>query len=97
MPGLISYEDIIVDGELLVRAGEEFTAESAAKVQNAGVNEVWVQANGKKHLMRGNNRVTLSEVFPCNQEELGIFEDVYYPVLTQILAENKTKKSALKL
>ena len=96
LPGLISYEDIIVDGELLVRAGEEFTAESAARVQNAGVNEVWVQANGKKHLMRGNNRVTLSEVFPCNQEELGIFEDVYYPVLTQILAENKTKEKRIE-
>ena len=96
LPGLINAENIIVDDELIAREGEEFTAESAKKVQNAGINEVWVQINGKKHLMRGNNRVTLSEVFPCNQEELGIFEDVYYPVLMQILNENKTKEKRLE-
>ena len=96
LPGLVSADDIIQDDELLVRAGEEFNAESAAKVQNAGVNEVWVQLEGKRHLMRGNNRVTLSEVFPCNQEELGILEDVYYPVLMQILQDNKTKEKRIE-
>ena len=92
LPGLVSADDIVVDGELLIKKGEEFTVESAKKVQNAGVNEVWVQLTDKKHLMRGNNRVTLSEVLPCNQEELGINEDVYYPVLAQILKDNKTKE-----
>ena len=92
MPGLINADDIIVEDELLVKAGEEFTKESAKRVQNAGVNEVWVQINGKRHLMRGNNRVTLSEVLNCNQEELGIFEDVYTPILNQILKDNKTKE-----
>ncbi len=96
LPGLINADDIIVDGELIVKAGEEFNAESAKRVQNLGVNEVWIQFNGKRHLMRGNNRVTLSEVFPCNAEELGIFEDVYYPVLKQILAENKTKEKRIQ-
>ncbi len=92
LPGLINADDIIVEDELLVKAGEEFTKESAKRVQNAGVNEVWVQINGKRHLMRGNNRVTLSEVLNCNQEELGIFEDVYTPILNQILKDNKTKE-----
>ena len=96
LPGLINADDIIADGELLVKAGVEFDKESAKKVQNAGINEVWVQVNGKRHLMRGNNRVTLSQVFPCNQEELGIFEDVYYPVLQQILAANKTKEKRIE-
>ncbi len=96
LPGLVSAEDIIVDGEQLMKAGEVFTAESAKAVQNAGVNEVWVQLPGKKHLMRGNNRVTLSEVFPCKQEELGITEDVYYPALQQILSENKTKEKRIE-
>ena len=89
LPGLINADDIVVDGELLVKAGEEFTAESAKRVQNAGVNEVWVQVNGRRHLMRGNNRVTLSEYFPCDQESLGIFEDVYLPVLKKILNYHK--------
>ena len=96
LPGLVSAEDIIADGELLVKKGEEFTAESAKKVQNAGVNEIWVQLADKKHLMRGNNRVTLSEVFPCKQEELGINEDVYTPVLNQILKENKSKDKRIE-
>ncbi len=96
LPGLVSCDDIIVDGELLVKKGEEFTTESATKVQNAGVNEVWVQLADKKHLMRGNNRVTLSEVFPCKQEELGINEDVYYPVLSKILKENKSKEKRME-
>ncbi len=96
LSGLINADDIVVDGELLVKAGEEFSAESAKRVQNAGVNEVWVQVNGKRHLMRGNNRVTLSEYFPCEQEALGIFEDVYLPVLKQILNENKTKEKRIE-
>ena len=96
LPGLVSYDDIIVDGELLVKKGEEFTTQSATQVQNAGVNEVWVQLADKKHLMRGNNRVTLSEVFPCKQEELGINEDVYYPVLSKILKENKSKEKRME-
>lgn len=96
LPGLVSAENIVVDDEVLVKAGEVFTKESANKVQNAGVNEVWVQLPNKKHLMRGNNRVTLSEVMPCNQEELGIKEDVYYPKLQQILKENKTKEKRLE-
>ena len=96
LPGLVSAEDIIVDGELIVKAGEEFTKTSAKAVQNAGVNEVWVQLADKKHLIRGNYRVNLSEVFPCNAEELGIYEDVYYPVLEQILKENKTKEKRIE-
>jgi len=97
LPGLINAENIVVDDEVLVKVGEEFTAESARKVQNAGVNEVWVQANGKKHLMRGNGRVTLSEVIDCEPTSLGIYEDVYYPVLKQILADEKDHNKRLEL
>ena len=65
-------------------------------MQNAGINEVWVNIHGKKHLMRGNNRVQLSAVFPCDEKELGITEEVYYPVLTQILKDNKTKEKRMQ-
>ncbi len=97
LPGLINADNIVVEDEVLVKAGEEFTKESAERVQNAGVNEVWIQFNGKRHLMRGNNRVTLSKVVDCNQEELGIFEDVYYPVLKQMMADAKNKTELLNL
>ncbi|MBR1988589.1 MAG: DNA-directed RNA polymerase subunit beta, partial [Clostridia bacterium] len=59
--------------------------------------EVWVQANGKKHLMRGNGRVTLSEVIDCEPTSLGIYEDVYYPVLKQILQDEKDHEKRLAL
>ena len=96
LPGLVAFENVIADDEVLVKAGEIFTAESARKVQDAGVNEVWVQVNGKKHLMRGNGRVKLSNIIPCDERALGITEEVYYPELQQILKSNKTKEKRLE-
>ena len=95
LPGLISVENVVCDDEVLVKAGEVFTKETARKIQDSGINEVWIQAPSGKHLMRGNNRVRLSNVFPCNEEELGILEEVYYPTLLQILKENKSKEDRL--
>ena len=46
--------------------------------------------------MRGNNRVRLSAVIPCDERALGITEEVYYPTLMQILKENKTKEKRLE-
>ena len=97
LPGLVSAENIVVDDEVLVKAGEEFTVESARNVQNAGVNEVWVQANGKKHLMRGNGRVALDAFVDCVPTSLGINEDVYYPVLKHILADEKDNEKRLQM
>ena len=94
--GLVAAENVIADDEVIVKAGEIFTAETARKVQDAGVNEVWVQVNGKKHLMRGNGRVRLSNVFPCDERALGITEEVYYPTLNEILKNNKTKEKRLE-
>ena len=96
LPGLVSAETLADGDEVIIKAGEIFTKESAKAVQNAGINQVWVQLADKKHLMRGNYRVTLSEVFPCNQEELGVNEDVYYPILANILKENKTKEKRME-
>lgn len=50
----------------------------------------------QKALVRGNNRVKLSSVFPCDEAELGVLEEVYYPTLVQILKENKTKEKRLQ-
>ncbi len=91
--GLTSADNIAIDDEVVIKEGEEFTYEVARRIQDAGINEVWVLANGERHLMRGNNRVRLSQVFPCDEKELGVLEEVYYPVLTQILRENKTKEA----
>ncbi len=94
--GLTAYENIARDDEIFVKAGEVISTEVAARIQDAGINEVWVNANGKKHLIRGNNQVKLSAVFPCDEKELGINELVYYPTLMQILKANKTKEKRLQ-
>ena len=94
--GHILAEDVVSpDGELIAKAGAEATAEIAHKIKASGVNEVWIQLPDKKYLIRGNNRVKLSDVFPCNEKELGILEEVYYPVLMEILKDNKTKEKRL--
>ena len=94
--GHILAEDVVSpDGELIAKAGAEATAELAHKIKASGVNEVWIQLPDKKYLIRGNNRVKLSDVFPCNEKELGILEEVYYPVLMEILKDNKTKEKRL--
>ncbi|MDD2445370.1 MAG: DNA-directed RNA polymerase subunit beta [Clostridia bacterium] len=88
---LVSATNIVVGDEVIVKKNAIINEEMAKAIENAGINEVWVMVNGKKHLIRGNHRVQLSEVYPCNEEELGINEKVYYPVLMQILNENKDK------
>ena len=94
--GHILAEDVVSpDGELIAKAGAEATAEIAHKIKASGVNEVWIQLPDKKYLIRGNNRVRLSDIFPCNEKELGILEEVYYPVLMEILKDNKTKEKRL--
>ena len=95
--GHILAEDVVSpDGELIAKAGQEATPEIAHKIKASGVNEVWIQLSDKKYLMRGNNRVRLSDVFPCDEKSLGILEEVYYPVLAEILKENKTKEKRMQ-
>ena len=95
--GQVAAENIVTeDGEILVRAGQEIDAETAQKVKSAGINEVWLQLPDKKYLVRGNNRVRLSDIFPCDEKELGILEEVYYPVLKEILKENKSKEKRMQ-
>jgi len=90
-------EDIVSpDGEIIAKAGVTIEREIAEKIKASGVNEVWVQLPDRKHLIRGNNRVKLSDVFPCDEKELGIVEEVYYPLLSEILKDNKTKEKRLQ-
>ncbi len=94
--GLVSAQNIVIDDEVVVKAGEKINGEVARQIQDSGINEVYVELNGRHHLIRGNNRVKLSKIFPCDEKALGILEDVYYPKLMQILKENKTKEKRIE-
>ena len=92
----ISAQNIVIDDEVVVKKGEKIGTEVARRIQDSGINEVFVELNGRNHLIRGNNRVRLSKIFPCDEKALGILEEVYYPKLVQILKENKTKEKRIE-
>ncbi|MBQ9791751.1 MAG: DNA-directed RNA polymerase subunit beta, partial [Clostridia bacterium] len=94
--GKVAAEDIKDKKTVLVAEGETITPEKAYEIQHSGINTVWVMVDGKKHKVYGNNRVKLSEVIKCNEKELGITQQVYYPVLADILKEYKTKEERLE-
>lgn len=94
--GRKSADNIVIDDELVVKAGEIIPADVARRIQDSGINEVYLDLHGERHLVRGNNRVRLSAIFPCNEKELGIEEEVYYPTLVQILKDNKTKEKRIQ-
>ena len=97
LPGLTLAEELVVNGTTLP-AGTELDANQATAIQNAGINEVWVLLpNGKKHLMRGNNRVALDALIDCNPRDYGIYELINYPVYLELTKDAKTDAAKLEI
>ena len=86
----ISAENVKVGRKVLVSEGEVITREIADKIQNAGINSVNIIYNDKVIKVVGNKRVDLTCYVDCNPKEFGINGLVYYPLLQEILKENKT-------
>ena len=85
----ILAEDVVdvMTGEVLATAGAKVTAELADAIQNAGLPYVYIQTEEKNVKVLSNMMVDLTSFVDCNPKELGITEQVYYPVLAQILEE----------
>lgn len=98
LAGLTLAEELkLADGSVLPE-GTEITKEQAVAIQNSGINEVWVLLeNGKKHQMRGNNRVALDAIIKCEPRDYGIYEVVHYPTLQELLKGAKTKEAKLAI
>ncbi len=80
--GLTAYDDIInEDGEVLAVKGEVISYEQAKAIQNSGINEVFVLAQGKPHKIIANNTVDFETVVGVSPRPFGLIETVYYPVL----------------
>ena len=92
----VAAEDISIADKVVVKKGEVISEEIAEDIQNAGINLVRIMWNGAPRKIIGNARVDLEKVINCKAEELGITEKVYYPLLSQILKENKTKEKRLE-
>ena len=89
-------------GEIIASAGDTLTKETALAIQNAAVPFVWIATEERKVKILSNMMVDVTSHVDITREEaraLGVTEDVYYPVLKTILAENENLddiKAALK-
>ena len=105
--GNVAAEDVIDPntGEILAEAGQKMDKDLAAQIENAGVQFVMVRSNIEENDVTkviGNQFVDIANYVEYDLSELKIAERVYYPVLMEILEENKdadedTLKEALKL
>ena len=86
----ILAEDVVdpSTGEIHAEKGTTVTLELADKIQNAAVPYVWIQTEERNVKVLSNLMVDLKAWVDVDEEELGINEKVYYPVLEKILEEN---------
>ena len=86
-------------GEVLAKRGQKIDEELATKIQNAAIPFVLVKIDGidEPQKIISSMMVDINEyvrgVKPDEWENLGITELVYYPVLKNILDENKKNKA----
>jgi len=89
--GHVLAEDVVdtTTGEILAEAGAVVTKEQAIAIQNAAVPYVWMQTEeGRTVKVLSNLMVDLAAHVSFDPEEVGITEEVFYPVLAAILEKN---------
>ena len=82
-----------VTGEVLAEAGQLVSEELAVTIQNAAVPFVWIQTETKNVKVLSNMMVDIHEYVDFDAEELGVKENVFFPVLADILAANDDEES----
>jgi DNA-directed RNA polymerase subunit beta len=94
--GQILAEDVVDEttGEMLASAGTKVDRALAKEIQDAAIPYVWIQTEERNIKVLSNMMVDLTHYVDCDLEQLGINEDVYYPVLKEILDEYATKDDA---
>lgn len=90
-------EDVVnvTTGEIIAEAGATITREVATQIQNAAVPSILVQTEERVVKVLSNLAVDLSEYVDFDPKEVGISENVYYPVLETLL-EEYTEEDELK-
>ena len=82
-------EDVVdpFTGEVLGQKSDKITVEMADAIQNAAVPFVWIQTEERIVKVLSNMMVDITNFVDCDPKALGITEQVYFPVLRQILEE----------
>ena len=93
-------EDVVneLTGEIVAEKGTLITAEIADAIQNSGAPFVWVEGEGESRNIKilSNMMVDLQAVVDIDPEEVGVTEQVYYPVLAGLLEESAGDVEELK-
>ncbi len=87
--GQVLSEDVTdpSTGELMFKAGTSLTRDDAKKIQDAAVPFVWIQTEVRNVKVLSNMVVDITEYVGFDPAEVGVTEDVYYPVLEKLLEE----------
>ena len=83
-------------GEVMYEAGTKVSADDAKAIQDAAVPYVWVQTEEKNVKVLSNMVVDMSGYVGFDPKEVGITEDVYYPVLEKLLEEYEDEEDLKK-
>ncbi|MCZ0689991.1 DNA-directed RNA polymerase subunit beta [[Ruminococcus] gnavus] len=93
-------EDVVneLTGEIVAEKGTLLTAEIADAIQNSGAPFVWVEGEDESRNIKilSNMMVDLQAVVDIDPEEVGVTEQVYYPVLAGLLEESAGDVEELK-
>jgi DNA-directed RNA polymerase subunit beta len=76
-------------GEIIVAEGEKIDRRKAEVIQDTGINSVYIDIDGKKVRVLGNNTVDVKAFVDFDPAEIGITEKVRYDVLSNIIKEHK--------
>ena len=99
--GNVAAEDVVnEDGGILVSKGEKISLETANKIQNSGINVVYLAYTDSEGTARsfkciGNNTVDLDAFVNVNPREIGVLEKVYYPELKALMDEITDEKELI--
>ena len=90
--GQVLAEDVVsaVTGEVVAEKGTKITRELAGMIQNSAAPYIWVEGEDESKNIKvlSNLMVDLQSVVDIDPAEVGVTEQVYYPVLAGIIEES---------
>ena len=90
--GCVLAEDVVspLTGEVVAEKGTKITREIADPIQNSAAEYLWVEGEDASRNIKilSNMMVDLQAVVDIDPKEVGVTEQVYYPVLAGIIEES---------
>jgi len=74
-------------GEVVAEAGDTVSRERAEEIARMGINEAWLDVDGKEVKIFSNGMVWLHDFVPCDEKALGIHERVSFELLQQLMEQ----------